>query len=276
MRSCAGRSFTSLRQNSADSATPCVPPRCCTVGLCCIVLLCTMYSATGCSALCNETNQAEILLTSPFWRSAHATDHLAIVEYLSIQLKSGFLIFYGEASMDFLAKGCCLQQLIERKMIICCQGSVGCRLRHDLAADPCSTQYPPHEARAGWREREIGQRMGSRARTQLLGSPSRRFIQSDKTCSPSIPIQVFELAPSFVLKLYALFMLEIKSKPAVPQKLPESLPGLRKPKIMGSPHPPLPARPGQFVCFLLPVGSPLPSAPLRSLHQCLNKQTGIA
>ena len=167
----------------------------------CNTAQCTMYSATRCTAFCNETNQAEILPTSPFWRSALAAEHLAKVEYLSIQMQSGFLILWG-GFLDFLAiKGCCLQQLIERKMINCCQGSVGCRLRHDLAADPCSTQYPAHEARAGEREREIGQRMGWRARTQLLGSPSPRFIQSDETCSPSIPIQVFELAPAFVLQL---------------------------------------------------------------------------
>ena len=60
--------------------------------------------------------------------------------------------------------------------------------------------------------------MGWRARTQLLGSPSPRFIQSDETCSPSIPIQVFELAPAFVLQLCIcpLYLGEGGSNPSLP------------------------------------------------------------
>ena len=140
----------------------------------CNTAQCTMYSATRCTAFCNETNQAEILPTSPFWRSALAAEHLAKVEYLSIQMQSGFLILWG-GFLDFLAiKGCCLQQLIERKMINCCQGSVGCRLRHDLAADPCSTQYPAHEARAGERERDRSE--NGLARTDpVAGKPITTF-----------------------------------------------------------------------------------------------------
>ena len=130
------------------------------------------------------------------------------------------------------------------------------------------------------REREIGQRMGWRARTQLLGSPSPRFIQSDETCSPSIPIQVFELAPAFVLQLCIcpLYLGEGGSNPSLPcpRSSQSRSPGCGSPILWAAPFPPLPARPSQFVCFLLPVGSPLPSAPLRSLHQCLNKPTGIA
>ena len=140
----------------------------------CNTAQCTTYSATRCTAFCNETNQAEILPTSPFWRSALAAEHLAKVEYLSIQMQSGFLILWG-GFLDFLAiKGCCLQQLIERKMINCCQGSVGCRLRHDLAADPCSTQYPAHEARAGERERDRSE--NGLARTDpVAGKPITTF-----------------------------------------------------------------------------------------------------
>ena len=50
----------------------------------------------------------------------------------------------------------------------------------------------------------------------------------------------------------------IKSKPAVPQKLPESLPGLRKPNIMGSP--PLPSQ-------RAPANSSVSSS--LSAHHCL-------
>ena len=103
--------------------------------------------------------------------------------------------WFSISSMDFPAKVSCLQQLIERKMIIRCQGSVGCRLRHDLAADPRSTQYPAHEARAGERERDRSEN-GLALTDPVVGSPSRRFIQSDESCSPSTPIQAFELAPA--------------------------------------------------------------------------------
>ena len=59
------------------------------------VAQCTTYFATRCTAFCNETNQAEILPTSPFWRSALAAERLPIVEYLSIQMQSGFSYLWG-------------------------------------------------------------------------------------------------------------------------------------------------------------------------------------
>ena len=59
--------------------------------------------------------------------------------------------------LSFLSTCRCLLE-----MMFCCQGSVCSRLRHDLAGDPSPTRNPAHEAQAGWREREIGQRMATR------------------------------------------------------------------------------------------------------------------
>ena len=70
--------------------------------------------------------------------------------------------------------------------MFCCQGSVCSRLRHDLAGDPSPTRNPAHEAQAGWREREIGQRMATRVHCSTSHQVQPSFIQSDG-CRPFQP-----------------------------------------------------------------------------------------
>ena len=95
--------------------------------------------------------------------------------------------------------------------------------------------------------------MGWRARTQLLGSPSPRFIQSDETCSPSIPIQVFELAPAFVLQLCIcpLYLGEGGSNPSLPcpRSSQSRSPGCGSPILWAAPPLPPPSAPQPIRLF---------------------------